>query len=545
MMNKRGMQVILVFAIVLTLAVACAPTPQVVEKVVVKETVVVTQVVEKVVTATPEPKAPGGGTFVGSYDATLDGLDPQTCVSYAGTMLLAPVYEALVAMNKDGEWEGVLAESWETSDDGLTWTVHLRKGVKFHNGREMTADDVIYNFQRIIDENTGAASRSLFANKFVSYEAVDPYTVKFILTGGSSTFLSELGLAMRNAIIAQECVTKDGYIVHPIGTGPFEFVSWKPGEEFRVKRFDDYWGEVAKIDEAVFKYIPDDTVRLTALQTGEIDWVDVLPLEQAAKMLENPSDDIVIKKLLQSYTMRLDFNTTRPPFDDARVRQAVAYAIDKEEYNEAIWFGLGNPHNQPFAPDSFLYIEADDPYRTSDVEKARSLLVEAGYPNGFEINVISDNANKAEWELLQSYLSQIDITVNVELMDWAQWLKQAQAMEYDAQLCHQGAIYHWDRVFGYFVKDSGANWLVGGYHNDAVAELLAVARNESDLSKAKETYAQILQIIQDDAAAVFIGAPPAVYTWRSWVKGYDPAPGVPSTVWPGGGLNYVTLDEKP
>jgi ABC-type transport system substrate-binding protein len=173
------------------------------------------------------------------------------------------------------------------------------------------------------------------------------------------------------------------------------------------------------------------------------------------------------------------------------------------------------------------------------------LLVEAGYPNGFEINVISDNANKDEWELLQTYLSQIDITVNVELMDWAQWINQAKAMEYDAQLCHQGAIYHWDRVFGYFVKDSSANWLVGGYHNDAVAELLAVARKESDLSKAKETYAQILQIIQDDAAAVFIGAEPILRTWRSWVKGYDPAPNVPSTVWPGGGLNYVTLDEKP
>ncbi|MFZ5918031.1 MAG: ABC transporter substrate-binding protein [Chloroflexota bacterium] len=569
-MNKKWWPV-LSLIMTLILLVGCAtPTPEVIEKVVtkevekvvtqvvketVKETVVVegtpqvvekevTKVVEKVVTATPEPQAPGGGTFVGSLYITISMIDPHRAVEFSDGTVLPLVFEGLVAFGADGEWKGVLAESWDVSADGLTWTFHLRQGVKFHNGREMTADDVIYSFGRILDENTGASMRSYFT-KIGSYEAVDPYTVKFVLTGGAGTFLSELGLGSRAAIIARECVTQDGTVVHPIGTGPFEFLWWKPGEEFRVKRFDDYWGQVAKIDEAVFKFIPDDTVRLTALQTGEIDWMRRIPYDQVVKIQGEPIEGVEMALLYESRTVRFNFNCTRPPFDDPRVRQAIAHLIDKDAYNEAIWYGVGNPHNQPFSPGSFLELPVDDPYRSGDIEAAKALLAEAGYPDGLEINAISHVPYKNSWEFLVAVFSQVGITVNVEYMDSAQWTKQAKELDYDAMLASQSGIYHWDRTYSYFEQASSASWLVGGYQNDAVSELLAKGRNEADLTVAKEYYTQILQLTQDDMAAVFIGAEPDVQVWRTWVEGYEPNASNTNLVGPGWGLNYISLDNKP
>lgn len=555
-MRAKQWKVILILTLITMTAAACAATPQVIEKEVpVAQTVIVpgtvevvekevTRVVESVVTATPEPKPAGGGTFIGSYYVTITSIDPHRAVEWSDNTVNPLVYEALVGFGPDGRWKGVLAESWDVSEDGLTWTFHLRRGVKFHNGREMTADDVVFNFDRILNEATGASMYSYFKNKIVSYKALDPYTVEFVLSGGAGTFLSELGLSVRAAIVAPECVTKDNTIVHPIGTGPFEFLWWKPGEEWRAKRFDDYWGQVAKIDEVVFKYIPDTTVRLTALKTGEIDWMREIPYDQVKAMLANPSPDIQISVQYESRTNRLNMNCTRPPFNDPRVRQAVAYAIDKEAYVEAVWFGMGNPHNQPFSPGSFLELPLDDPYRTSDIAKAQALMAEAGYADGFEANVISHAPFKDDWEFLQTYLSQIGIKLNVEILDSAQWTARAKALDYDMMLASQALIYHWDRVYSYFDSASSANWLVGGYKNDRVSELLAQGRSEVDLEKAKAIYTTIAQIVQDEAGAIFLAGEPDVQLWRSWVKGYEPNPNNTNLVWPGGGLNYITL-EKP
>ena len=301
---------------------------------------------------------------------------------------------------------------------------------------------------------------------------------------------------------------------------------------------------MAKIDEVLFKYIPDNTVRLTALQTGEIDWMREIPYHQVNKMKESPSQDIVMKILFESRTERLNFNTTRPPFNDKRVRQAVAYALDKQDFNKVVWFGVGNPHNQPFAPGSFLYLNVEDPYGKSNLEKAKALMAEAGYANGFEAKVISHAPFKDDWEFFQGYLAKIGVKINVEILDSAQWTKRAKELDYDMMLASQALIYHWDRTFSYFDKGSSSNWLVGGYQNDALSALLAKARDEADLNKAKEMYTEALKIIQDDAAALFIAGEPDVQLWRSWIKGYDPNPNNTNMVWPGGGLNYITLDKK-
>jgi len=553
--------VALLFAAV-ALAGCGAGSPEVVEQevtreVIVQETVVVqatpevvekeaTRVVEKVVTPVPEAGDEGSPkTFVGSYYVTITSIDPHRAVEWSDNTVNPLVYEALVGFGPDGQWQGVLAESWDVSDDGLTSTFHLREGVMFHNGRELTADDVVFNFDRILNEDSGASMRSYFVNKLASYEALDPYTVQFKLNGGAGTFLSELGLSVRTGIVAPEAVTQDNTIIHPIGTGPFEFVWWRPGEEWRARRFDDYWGQVASIDEVVFKYIPDNTVRLTALKTGEIDWMREIPYDQVIEMQATPPEGIEFEVLYESRTNRLNMNTTRPPFDDPRVRQAVGYAIDKDAYVEAVWFGAGNPHNQPFSPGSFLELDVDDPYRASDMDRAKELLAEAGYADGFEVNIISHAPFKDDWEFLQTYLSQIGLQLNVEILDSAQWTRRALELDYDMMLASQALIYHWDRTYSYFEGGSSANWLVGGYDNARVTELLLQGRDEPDLVAAKAIYTEIATIIEDEAGAIFIAGEPDVQLWRSWVDGYDPNPNNTNLIWPGGGLNYVTLGEKP
>jgi len=576
-MYQKRLWAVLSLAVALSLLLtACAtPTPEVIEKVVtkevekivekvvtqvvketVKETVIVegtpqvvekevTKIVEKVVTATPEPKAPGGGTFVMSYFEDVVSIDAHKALEFSDGLVNPLVYEGLIAMGADGEWKGMLAESWDVSDDGLTWTFHLRQGVKFHNGREMTADDVILNFDRMLDESTGATMQGHYSSKLVSYEAVDPYTIKFALSGGAGTFLSQLGLGTRTGILAPECVTEDNYVVHPIGTGPFEFVWWKPGDEWRVKRFDDYWGEVPKIDYVVFKPIADLTVSLTALQTGEIDFVATLPYDQIVKWQDATPEGVEFALLYAARTQRVNFNATQPPFDDIRVRQAVAYAIDKDEFNEAVWFGFANPHTHPFVPGSFMDLPVEDPYRAGDVEKAKALLAEAGYPDGLEVYAISHASYKEDWEVIQAQLSQAGITVDVDIMDGAQWGKLGRALEYDIMIASQSGIYHWDRTANYFEQASASSWLAGGYQNDLVSELLALGRDEADQTKAKEIYTELFQLLSDDCAAVFLGAEPTARAWRSWVKGFEPNASNTNLHGPSWGLAYITLDEKP
>ncbi len=552
---------VVAFMVVVGLLASCGatPAPEVVEKEVlteVRETVIVeqtaeavekevTRVVEQEVTATAAPQAATGGTFDGSLFITITGIDPHKNTEFSDNTVLPLIVEGLVAMGADGEWKGVLAESWDVSDDGLTWTFHLREGVKFHNGRDMTADDVIYSFDRMMDENSGAVMYSVFKDKIASYQALDPHTVEFVLTGGPSTFLSEIGLSVRAAIIARECVTPDGTIVNPIGTGPFQFIWWRPGDEFRAARFDDYWGQVANIDEAVFHYIPDPTIRFTALQTGEIDWMRQIPDEQMLDLIDTPREDIDYALLYEARSRRLSFNVTRPPFDDVRMRKAVAYAIDKEEYNEVIWFGLGNPHNQPFVQGSFLELPVEDPYRISDLDQARALIAEAGYGDGVEVSVIAHEPLKTSWELFQAKLAQIGMTVNIEVLDSAQWTKRAQEGDYDMTITSVALVYHWDRVFSYFEEASTSNWVVGFYHNPEIDSRLVEARNTADQNRAKEIYTEILEILQEDVGNVFIAGTPDSQAWRTWVEGWEPNASNTNLVWPGGGLNYISLASKP
>ena len=481
--------------------------------------------------------------FIGAFPLEIVSIDPHKSIDDSGNRIGPLIYEGLVAMGMDGTWKGLLAESWDVSDDGLTWTFNLRQGVRFHNGAEVTSKDVVYSINRILDPSSGAIMHSILVDKVSSVEAIDEYTVRFVLTGGSGTFLSELGLGVRVAIIPAEGANQDTTIVEPIGTGPFKFVSWEPGGVWKGESFTDYWGQVPSIDEVSFITLKDDSVRIIALINGEVDWILSVPFDRIAELKTN--DNLVTDLIYQNNTVRLNFNSTRFPFSDRRIRQAAAYAIDKSEINEALYFGMGTLHNQPFAENSFLHLDVEDAYAEPNIEKAKALLAEAGYPDGVDVTVIHPAGfSPGFWDIIAWQLDQAGIRLNVDLMDIPQLIERAQSLDYDMMGDQQSQIFHWDRTFSYFQNTSSSNFWVGGYHNDELVPMLEAGRNESNLENAKRIYSEVLAILQEDAATLFVLALPEVQAWNISLQGFSPNPVNGNLVWPGGGLNYANIADE-
>lgn len=465
------------------------------------------------------PKQGGTLTFAMKEDVT--SMDPLKAIQYGDIRLNVLVAQQLVAPDRSGKFVGVLAESWDTSADGKTWTFHLRKDVKFHNGQTMTADDVKWIFDRILDEKAGAAMRSTLAGIGLTTEVLDANTIKFTIQSGMGPFLSYLALLNRPAIIHRDSYAADGSVTKIIGTGPFMMAESKPGESYTLKKFPDYWkkGEPL-LDGVVLKVITDPAVRLNALRTGEVDMAEELPIADVKALKDKPDPNFNVQVYYINSGERLVMNTTRAPFSDKNARLAVMHAFDRAQYNEAIFFGLGQVHNQPFTPDNIWYL--DVPAVQADVTKAAEYFKASGLPQGTKIKMLTMANQKERGEVIQAMLSQVGFEVEMDMVDSAAWTSKGKAYDYDLLLGTMTGIFDPDRPYGYLTKDSGSNWLVGGYNSDKMNELLVAGRAETDLEKRKAIYKQVVQLVQDDAATIYILGLPWVEAWRSDVMGYQP-----------------------
>ncbi len=473
----------------------------------------------------PEPtKATGpkpGGTLTFAMKEDVTSMDPLKAIQYGDIRLNILVAQQLVAPDRAGKFVGVLAEKWDTSADGKTWTFYLRKGVKFHNGQELTADDVKWIFDRILDEKAGAAMRSTYVGIGLKTEVVDKYTVKFTLTSGSGPFLSYLALLNRSAIIHKDSYKADGSVTTIIGTGPFMQESSKPGDTYTLKKFPDYWkkGEPL-LDRVVLKVITDPTVRLNALRTGEVDMTEELPIAEVKKLVDKPDPNFTVKVYYINSGERFVLNNTRPPFSDKNARLAVQAVFDRNAYNDAIFFGLGQVHNQPFTKDNVWYL--DVPMPKVDLAKAKEYFAAAKLQPGTKIKVMLMANQKDRIEVLQAMLGQIGFNVEFDVVDSAAWNTKGRALDYDILIGTMTGIFDPDRPYGYLEKASGGNWLVGGYDSPQMTDLLAKGRAETDVEKRKAIYKQVVQLVQDDAATIYAVGLPWVEAWRNYVKGYQP-----------------------
>jgi len=344
-------------------------------------------------------------------------LDPYNTNTTMTTAVTKTFYEGLFQFDKDLNIRNVLAESYEVSEDGKVYTFKLRAGVKFHDGTDFNAQAVKANLDRVLDPANRLLRATQF-NRVDHVEVVDPLTVRIVLKEPFGPFINALAHASA-AMISPTALQKHGKDIafHPVGTGPFVFSEWKQTEAIVGKKFDGYWKQgYPKVDQVTWKPVLENNSRAAMLQTGEAHFAYTLPYEQAELLKKVDSLEVVSSpSIIQRF---LALNLLQKPFDDLRVRQAIGYAINKQALAKVAFNGYAVPA-RGFVPGGLQYALDMEPI-AYDVQKAKALLKEAGYPNGFESVLWSGYNNTTSQKVIQfvqQQLAQVGIKVSVQALE--------------------------------------------------------------------------------------------------------------------------------
>ncbi len=349
-------------------------------------------------------------------------LDPTSAAAGAiDQVFYSNVYEGLTRFTSDGSVIPGLAESWEISEDGLTYTFKLHDGVTFHDGSALDAGDVVFSFDRARGEDSVNAQKALFEG-IASVEAVDDLTVRITLSAVAGNFL--FNLAWGDAvIIAPE--SAEGLKSTPVGTGAFKFTKWTQGDSIELTRNPDYWGTPAELEGVTFKFISDPSAAFAAMMAQDIDAFYGYPAPENLVSFEADPRFKVLSGSTEGETI-LAMNNKLPPFDNPLVRQAVSLAIDRNAIIDGAMFGYGTPIGSHFAPHHPDYVDltANSPF---DPEKAKALMAEAGFADGFKTTLKLPPPSYARrgGEIIAAQLREIGIETEISNLEWAQWLEQA------------------------------------------------------------------------------------------------------------------------
>jgi peptide/nickel transport system substrate-binding protein len=460
----------------------------------------------------------GDMVLIAAQGSEPDQLDPHMTSAYASFQVLENVYDTLVQPAADLSMEPALAESWEISDDSLTWTFTLRDGVKFHNGRDLVAQDVVYSFERIIAEG-------LNGWRFGAVDTItapDDSTVVITLTQPSPNLLVSIAGFKGMAIIPEEIVTDGTIGTTPVGTGPFRFVSQSPDEGIVLEKNPDYWRAdegLPMLDGIQFTQIPDASTKLTALRTGEVHWIDAVPPQDIESL--SAEDGITVGRVPGGDYHYFALNQSREPFDDVRVRQAIAMAINREEIALAAQFGAATPNQTAIPASNAAWYYDYAPYAQADLEGAQALLDEAGVSDlEIEFLVTSDFPETVtQAEVIAAELAPLGITVTINDVDFSTWLDLEGSGEFDAfMLSWIGNIDPDDFYYAQHHSAGGFNFQF--YSNTEVDQLLDDARVETDQAARKALYDQAAKIIVDEASYIYLYNPDNINAWRDEVGGY-------------------------
>lgn len=491
-----------------------------------------------------ESNEPKEKIFVFAKSGDPVGLDPANVTDGESIYVTQQILETLVKY-KDENTEVIpaLAESWESSKDGLTWTFHLRKDVKFHDGTPFNAQAVKFNFDRWMDKNNPYhhGEFEYYGYMFGGYpgvikevKAVDDYTVQITLNSPLAPFLSNL--AMPNfAISSPEAIKKYGqdYFKHPVGTGPFKFVEWKKDDQVVLERNDEYWGGKANFDKVIFRTIPDNSARLMELKSGNIDAMIGLNPDDVETVKNDPNLQLLLRPSMN--VGYLAMNMEKKPFDNVKVRQAINYAINKKALVDAFFGGLAKPAKNPLPPSLWGYNDEIQDYEY-DPAKAKALLAEAGFPNGFSTTLWAMPVARPYMpqpkqiaEAIQKDLEAVGIKAKIVTYDWATYLKKGENGEHELYLLGWTGDNGDPDNFLYVLLDKdnakkGSASNVSFYKNDKVHELLIKAQQESDQAKRAEYYKEAQVIIHNDAPWVpLVHSTPPVAAKKT-VKNWMPHP---------------------
>ncbi len=348
-------------------------------------------------------------------------LDPTSAAAGAiDSVLYSNVFEGLTRFASDGSIIPGLAQSWVISDDGLTYTFKLAEGVTFHDGTTMDAEDVKFSLDRARAEDSANAQKALFAS-IADVEAVDASTVKITLSAPNGSLL--FNLAWGDAVIvAPESI--ENIKQAPVGTGAFKFANWVQGDNITLEKNADYWGTPAKLDKVTFKFISDPTAAFAAVMAEDVDVFAGYPAPENVPQFEADPRFQVIVGNTEGETI-LSTNNKMPPFDNVKVREAMAHAIDRQAIIDGAMFGLGTPIGTHFAPHNPDYVDLTTG-SAYDPEKAKALLAEAGFAEGFTTTLKLPPPSYARrgGEIIAAQLREVGIQTEITNLEWAQWLEE-------------------------------------------------------------------------------------------------------------------------
>lgn len=499
-------------------------------------------------TSTPAPAETGAAEATGEpaaveqvlkygTDTWPAGFDPHTISAIAATRVFNQVYETLIDFNPDMTFKGVLAESWENPDD-VTYVFHLRQGVKFHNGREMTADDVVYSFQRVLGQtdygDIGAlGSSASYYGGIASIEATDDYTVTMTLSEPNAAFMANL-TSSYGAIVCKEVVEANDGSLSAIdtmcGTGPFMYQDSVVDNYITLVKNPDYWEEGApKLDGITYYLLADESARLAALRTGDINLCSLSALNLSE--VEGDESIKVLSYQSNNYTY-LGFNLSSEALQDVRVRQAMSMAVDRDAIIDYVYNGEATVSTF-VAPAMGHWVwdaPAESPLYTQDIDAAKALMEEAGYSDSNRLTIkmaaglldsIRDTAVILQQQLKEIYID-VEIT-NLESGEYVDIWGKMNTPEagYDAMCGQNGSGTDPNRAVSFFFSTTGgAN--VWGYSNAQVDELCAQGVATTDEAEREAAYIEAQKIVIDESPNLFFASPMEYFFVGAGVEGFEP-----------------------
>lgn len=493
--------------------------------------------------ASAQPKR--GGTLTLAISKELATMNPLVSTGSTESRIRELMFEPLLGRALNGAIQPRLAESWDISKDGKTYTFKLRKGVKFHNGKELNAEDLKFAVDYTLNPKNGAYGFEDL-NAVDRAEAVDAYTLRFHLKRHDSLFLIRLSDIQAFSAIPKESLSEGARkpSTYPPGTGPFKFVEWQPGQRIVFDRFDDYWGPKANVDRVIMREIADATVRFTALQAGDVDIIERTPYEWVQQVIEGKVRNIGYVKAARAGARNIEFNVADPPFNNKKLRQAIAHALDKKEILQAAYFGLAETTDQRFPRGHFWSFDIATPQL--DLNKAKTLLKESGY-KGETLELLGNRGEAAEVEgaIIQAQLKRIGIKVELKILERASSLELRREGKYmfklaggsdfaDPKLAYEEYLCEPD------LKKRRLN--EAGYCDKEYDAILRKADAEVDRDKRKALFKQAVTKLFDDAPIFPIGFTPRFFTARDFVKGFVTNGGGDFQPW-GGGLSVAWVDK--
>jgi len=474
--------------------------------------------------AKPKPKVPqkliiAQGTDVLSMDANHVTDAPSFAV-------LDHMVETLLKLTPAGEIAPLLAEKWEASADATEYTLKLRKGVKFHDGTPFNAEAVKVNFDRRLDPKA-ATKFGLLVAPIASVTVVDDLTIRIKTKFPYAPMLANL-THQANAIQSPAAIKAswEKPTSKPVGTGPFMFKEWVPGSKMVMVRNDDYWGPKPALEEVTFRAIPDDAARVVALETGEVHVAVRIPPFDIPRLKANPK--IIIDNTASVRTIYMGLNNTQAPLTDKRVRQALNYAVNKEAIVKHILGGIGRVSDAPISPGIFGYT----PIKTYEynVEKAKALLAEAGFPKGFEITlhpaVGRYYMDVSVATAVAADLLKVGVKAEIKMMEWGTYLpfvlRDREVAEHKIFMLGWGCVTG-DADYGLYALFHSGEWPKKGnaaafYKNENVDSLLEAARRTAKPEERKRLYKDAMNIINDDAPWIFLHSESQITGIRANVK---------------------------